>query len=233
MGGYLPLHRERLVRRAALALFPVFSRFEPDDVSPSRGKVKTENEKKMVIIPKKLVLLEMMEFRPLIAQAGRTLVKHLPKNRARLLWSLPKLDQKDALIPDLYMSYGPWDDETYQLLFVVFEGGFTLDGQNSKETLLCLVDLLKDDRKRSYTVRTFRFRDADHPTLRLIRFSEEYAKLKPKPKKSNLKRKPKPSPQTLGGQALEKLKALTKKDFGKDTQAWKDWVNTHWKIDRG
>ncbi len=371
-GAYTRSDRERLIRRAALALFPVFSRFEPDDASPSDRKNKTENEAKMAVIQKKLVLLEMMELRPLIAQAGRALVKHLPKNRARLLWSLPKLDQKDALIPDLYMSYGPWDDETYQLLFVVFKGGFTfkwpgilwmpltqlydaelgaelvafhgtpqeisdacllfwkerakkqaffdrlmpkvlacvtqetdnktyeqwmsdrlaqaawadetawfeqmmlspnprvaltairlgkkvladeweralqpvflnadthvnvkwtamdkLDGRHSKETLLSLVGLLKDDRKRSSTSRILRFREADHPTLTLIRFSEEYTKLKPKPKpkKSKLKRKPKPSPQTLGEQALAKLKTLTKKDFGKDTQAWMDWINTHW-----
>ncbi len=42
-GMYTPSDRERLVRRAALALFPVFSRFEPDDSSPSDRKGKTEN----------------------------------------------------------------------------------------------------------------------------------------------------------------------------------------------
>lgn len=101
-----------------------------------------------------------------------------------------------------------------------------LDKTGTQETLLALVGLLNNDDKRTVTFHPRQFKDPNHPILELIRRSEEYSKLLPKPKPKKVK-KPKPSPKTLGELALKKLKSMTHKDFGKDAQAWKDWINTH------
>ena len=103
-----------------------------------------------------------------------------------------------------------------------------LDKTGTQETLLTLVGLLDDDGKRTITSYPRQFKDPNNPILELIRRSQEYSKLlhQPKPKKSRAK--PKPSPKTLGDLALKKLESMTHKDFGKDAQAWKEWIDTHW-----
>jgi len=367
-GAYTRMDRERLIRRAAIALFPVISRFEPDEASRSGRRHRVKNQKELDLAKKRLLLLEMMELRPLAAQAGRALMDQLPDSRARLLWPMPRIGHKDALVSDLYMDYGPSGEDTYQLIFVVFGGEISFnwpglllvpwaqmpgveirveliamhgsaqeisdaclllwkerrkdsntydhviptvltymageneagdydqwmakrlemdgwpdestwlkhmmqspnarvakaairEGQDSlgpdwepvvqgvladcntpaeikwdaidaidktgtQQTLLVLADLLSDEQTRNRTRHSLQFKDPNHPILELIRRSEEYTKLLPKPKPKP--KRPKPVPKTLGDLALKKLKALTRKDFGKDAQAWRDWINRRW-----
>lgn len=376
LGGdaYTPLLRERLVRRAAMALFPVISRFEPEDTFHFDRRVKAENREALHLAKKKLLSLEMMELRPLAAEAGRALIRQLPSSRARLLWPLPRTIYKDAVASDLYMSFEALSEETYQLLFVVFGGevsfrwpglllmpwaqkpavginveliafrgsqqeildacllmwkerrkeskpydhvmpavltymteetdaedydqwmvkrlkkedwpdestwlthmiqsrnprvakvalglgkehlgndwepavqGVLVDANTpveikwetigalgktgTQETLLALVGLLDDDRKQTVTRYSHQFKDPNHPILELIRRSREYTKLLPKPKPKKAKVMHKFTSTTLGDLALKKLKSVTHKDFGKDAQAWKVWVNMHWTTDR-
>ena len=370
-GTYTRLDRERLIRRAAMALFPVISRFEPEDHSHLDRRVKPEDREALDLAKKRLLLLEMMELRPLAAEAGRVLMDHLPSSRARLLWPIGKISHKDALVSDVYMDYGPWDGDTHQLVFVVFGGevsfswpGLLLmpwaqmpgvnisatlvpvhgtqqeisdaclliwkekrkelesydrimpavltymtgehqgddydqwmarrlkkedwpdestwlkhmmqsanarvakaaikEGQQSlgedwepvvqdvlakadtpveikwnaieaiekkgtQATLLVLVDLLDDEQAHRRSRRSLRFKESNHPIPELLQRSQEYMQLLPKPKpKKKSRARPKPTPKTLGDLALKKLKTITGKDFGKDAQAWKDWVGTHW-----
>ncbi len=100
----------------------------------------------------------------------------------------------------------------------------------TRETLLALVGLLHDDRKRTVTLHSHPFDDPNHPILELIHRSREYSKLLPKRKPRKLKADPKPAPRTLGDLALKKLKSMTHRDFGKDAQAWKNWISNHWAI---
>ncbi|MCP4453414.1 MAG: M28 family peptidase, partial [Planctomycetes bacterium] len=374
-GDYTRLDRERLIRRSAMALLPVIGRFEPEETHRLDRRVKAEDREALDLARKKLLLLEMMELRPLAAEAGRALMRQLPQSRARLLWPMAKMSHKGALVSDLYMDFQPLKDGTHQLIFVAFggevsfhwpgllllpwakmpgvaiearlvpvygsqqeiadvcllmwrekreesedydhvmravltyvtdqtqgddydqclakrleSGGWpdesawlkhmmqspnasvampairqgkeslgseweplvqgvlsdaatpeqikwdamgTLDKTGTRETLFVLINLLDDERKRNGTRHILQFKDPNHPILELMHRSSEYTKLLPKPKPKKIKIKPESIPQTLGGVALKKLKAMTRKDFGKNAQAWKNWVNTHWKNDRG
>jgi hypothetical protein len=366
---YIPLQRERLARRTAMALFPVISRFEPDDALQSRRYCKADDPEALALAEKRLLFLEMMELGPLIGRAGRTLIRQLPDSRARLLWPLPKTSYRDALASDLYMDFQSSDKDRCQLVFVIFGGEVSfnwpglllmpwfkksgidiqvelkalhgsrqeivdacllmwkgkreegiaydrvipvvlrtmteetgpddydewmatrlkkhgwqdestwlqhmmqspnahvakeailigkkhlgdmwepivqslladsgtrsetkydaieaLGNTGTRQILYALVGLLHDEGKRTRVFYSHRFDDPNHPILELVRLSTEYAKLLPKSKPKKAKAKPKPSPATLGDQALKKLKTITGEDFGKDAQAWKDWIKKH------
>jgi len=107
-----------------------------------------------------------------------------------------------------------------------------LDKKCTQATLVVLADLLDNDQAQVRIRHTLRFKDAHHPIVELIRCSREYAELRPKPKSKpkpkKTRAKAKPEPKTLGDLALKKLKGITRKDFGKDTEAWQDWIDTHW-----
>lgn len=368
---YTPWQRERLVRRAAIALSPVISRFEPDDTPQSRRYHKADDPEALALAEKRLLLLEMMELGPLIGRAGRTLMRQLPDSSARLLWPLPKTNCRDALASDLYMDFQSSDEDRCQLVFMVFGGEVSfhwpglllmpwfkrpgvdiqvdlkalagsrqeivdacllmwkgkreegiaydrvipvvlrtmteetgpddydawmaarlkkhgwqdesawlehmmqspnanvakqaillgkkhlgnsweplvqrlladtgtrsetkydaieaLGNTGTQQTLFALVGLLHDEGKRTRISYAHRFNDPNHPILELMHLSTEYVRLLPKSKPKKSRAKPKPSPATLGDLALKKLKTITGEDFGKDTQAWKDWIEKHGK----
>lgn len=119
---YTRRDRERLIRRAAITLFPVISRFEPEDTSKPDRRVKPENREALILAKRRLLLLEMMELRPLAAEAGRTLMRHLPNSRMRMLLPMKKVNHKGALASEVYMDFRRRDEEVYQLAFVVFGG---------------------------------------------------------------------------------------------------------------
>lgn len=91
--------------------------------------------------------------------------------------------------------------------------------------LLALARLVNDPHEERHL--PFDLTDA-HPLAELIHFLEERQKETRRriqaSKKLSKKFKSKPTPKTLGEYALKKLKALTRKDFGQDEQAWIRWI---------
>lgn len=341
---YTPLDRERLIRKAALTLFPVISHFEPQQAQLEKRFLKAEDPNALALAEKRLLLLEMLELRSMIGQSGRDMVRQMPASKLAFIWPQPERTYKKSVVPNAYMNLDYYTDGTLsQLAFVVFEGSVSIkwpglllapwskpleigvnhmtvglfggagdivdkclllwkeqrvknpqydtfmpsimnrvtqqavepnildswiayrlaeqgyadqgawyeqliqdpnqhltklaiNGVNEsdpKYILQALVRTLEDDRPVRQYIYSLHLPE-DHPIHQLKECVKTYIQLlpkpDPKPKRKTQKPKPKPAPKTIGDLALKKLKDLTHQDFGKDAQAWQDWIESHWKV---
>jgi len=96
---------------------------------------------------------------------------------------------------------------------------FNLPKHSSRKTLFVLTDILTEETPSGSSMITPRFMDESYPLANHRAVKEAQKWWKKQPQEEVVK--------TIGAVAENKLKQLTKRDFGKDAKAWRKWIKAN------